>query len=142
MERMEINKICLDTDVIVNYLRGKEPVKSELLELFRSGKTICMTSITIYELYMGANLSEKPEKEKEKLDNLRMYIREIEFNSLAAEMAGEIDAHLKKTGTRIGVRDVLIASVCIVNRIPLYTKNTSHFSRITGLELHEISDIK
>ena len=71
------------------------------------------------------------------MDDLRAYLQEIEFNSFAAEIAGEIDAHLQKTGTRIGVRDVLIASICIANKIPLFTKNTSHFSRIHGLELYE-----
>ena len=70
---MEIdkNKVCVDSDVIIDYLRGNEPVKSELLALFNSGKTICATSITIYELYMGANLSGNPKKEKERIDNLR-----------------------------------------------------------------------
>jgi len=57
---MEIdkNRICVDSDVLIDYLRGNEPVKSELRRLFSSGKTICVTTITIYELYMGANLSE------------------------------------------------------------------------------------
>ena len=134
---MEMNIICLDSDVVVDYLRGNEPVKSELIELINSGKIISITSITIYELYMGANLSENPGKETEKIDNLRMYLREIEFNSIAAEIAGEIDAHLKKSGMQVDLRDVLIASVCIANKIPLFTKNTPHFTRIRGLKLYE-----
>ncbi|ODS40762.1 hypothetical protein BEH94_01220 [Candidatus Altiarchaeales archaeon WOR_SM1_SCG] len=137
MERMEMNIICLDSDVVVDYLRGREPVKSELRELINSGKIITITSITIYELYLGANLSKNPGKETEKLDNLRVYLQEIEFNSIAAEIAGETDAHLKKSGMQVDLRDVLIASVCIANKIPLFTKNASHFSRIRGLELYE-----
>jgi len=136
---MEIdkNKVCVDSDVIIDYLRGDEHVKSELMELFNSGKTVCVTAITIYELYMGVNLSENQEKEKEKIYTLRRYIQEIEFNSLAAEIAGGIDAHLQKIGKKVDAIDVLIASVCIANKIPLFTKNTSHFSRIQGLELYK-----
>jgi len=35
----------------------------------------------------------------------------------------------------IGVKDVLIASICLENDLPILTTNEQHFSRVQGLKV-------
>lgn len=42
---------------------------------------------------------------------------------------------LSKAGETSGVKDFLIAGLCISRSVPLITRNTSHFSRIKGLKV-------
>nr|MDO8081339.1 type II toxin-antitoxin system VapC family toxin [Candidatus Freyarchaeota archaeon] len=56
---MEVVKaICVDTDVVVDYLRGREPGKSAFIEWTKKAD-ISITSVTAFELLLGANLSLK-----------------------------------------------------------------------------------
>jgi predicted nucleic acid-binding protein len=56
-----LEAICADTDIIIDYLRGREPGKSAFLTWRRKAE-ILVTSITSFELLLGANLSRKREK--------------------------------------------------------------------------------
>lgn len=41
----------------------------------------------------------------------------------------------------VATHDILIAGICIANDLPLYTKNTGHFSEIKDLRLLSASEI-
>ena len=54
-------------------------------------------------------------------------------------LAARILKELQRTGREIEFRDIMIASICITNNIPLLTKNLKHFNRLKehGLKLYE-----
>ena len=59
MEEVEaLKSVCVDTDVIIDYLRGRESGKSSF-ENWRKKARVCITSITVFELLLRANLSSK-----------------------------------------------------------------------------------
>jgi tRNA(fMet)-specific endonuclease VapC len=48
-------------------------------------------------------------------------------------LAGKIQGELLSIGQDIGISDTLIASVAVTNCLPLVTRNTEHFQRVTNL---------
>jgi len=53
--------LCVDTDIILDYLRGREPEKTAFAN-WRKRAEILITGITTFELLLGANLSSKREE--------------------------------------------------------------------------------
>ena len=59
------------------------------------------------------------------------------INQAALDKAAEIYADLRAAGQLIEDADILIAAIALVNNLTLVTNNTSHFSRIAGLQLED-----
>jgi tRNA(fMet)-specific endonuclease VapC len=56
----------------------------------------------------------------------------LPFDDRAAEVYGEIRAHLAGLGTPIGPNDLLIAAIALANSLTLVTHNTAEFSPCQG----------
>ena len=52
------SKICLDTDVVVNFLRGNKQ-EAEFIRSKEESADLAITYITLFELYYGAYKSSK-----------------------------------------------------------------------------------
>jgi len=61
-------------------------------------------------------------------------------NNNSILVASKIWADLKKRGKLIDERDLEIGALCIINQLPLWTKNIKHFNRLKkyGLRLVDI----
>jgi predicted nucleic acid-binding protein len=53
----------------------------------------------------------------------------------SAENFGLLKASLEKSGTRLDVFDLAIASCALAHNLTLVTNNLKHFSRIEGLKI-------
>ena len=126
-----IDKIIIDTDICVDYLRGR----SRVLEKLIFSLTISITSISVFELRKGALLSSKKEKRLQEVESLISEFEVLEFGSNEAKIAADIDVELQSSGFMIDIRDLLIASVCLSNNLPLLTGNPAHFKKVKGLKL-------
>lgn len=51
------------------------------------------------------------------------------------EIAGKITARLERDGNMIDIRDLLIASIALVNGFGVLTNNIEHFNKIKHLRL-------
>lgn len=87
---MDDSRLCLDTDVLIAYLKGREP---------------------------GASAVEKVVK------------------GYDARRAANLHADLVGRNQDIGVKDVLIAAICLEHAVPILTANERHFSRVRGLKV-------
>ncbi len=122
----------MDTDFLVAVLRGDRSAIPTIEELDRE-KIRFTTAINAFELYAGAYYT--GEKAVEEARNLLSKFHIINFDTTCAEKAGEIFATLKKRGTPLDVRDVMIAAVASTYDLTLITRNVKHFSRIEGLKV-------
>lgn len=122
--------IIADTDVVVDFFSGAEPVSTTISELIR-GDNLALTSVTLFELYAGM-VSKKRLKQ---IEDLISVIPVFPLDKKEAETAATIYNELKQTGNLIGNQDILIAGICITHDLPLITRNTAHFSRISRLKL-------
>jgi tRNA(fMet)-specific endonuclease VapC len=120
--------IVADTDVLIDFLRGHEPGRSRVEGWLRDG-FLRTTAITAFELRLGADFV-RPTGMAALLAR-----RTLPLDLLSALRAGEAQATLRAAGTTIGVRDALIAGICLRFDLPLATRNVRHFARVDGLRL-------
>ncbi|ALM76006.1 type II toxin-antitoxin system VapC family toxin [Thermococcus barophilus] len=131
-----MENLILDTDVVIDFLRGKRETIEKLKELRKTYQFI-ITTITAFELYLGAYKSQKREKRLLEVKAFLNTLLILELDEVSAEIAGKIAAELSKDGEPIDVRDLLIGSIAISHSIPLLTNNVKHFERLKkfGLKL-------
>ncbi len=125
----------LDSDFLIAILRGREEDK-EITEKLET-ETIVITSINVFEIYFGIFKSKQVEENTKLVSSLVSVYDVIPFNTDAAKIAGRLYADLQKQGEDIGIRDVMIAAICLINNAVLITRNVQHYSRIKGLKVEE-----
>ncbi len=127
----ELVKYCLDTDVVIEFLKNRDSPAAKLVLMLKD--EIAITSITLYELYYGP-LRVGLAKEIQDIDSLRRQIVVLPFGEDPAERAARIDACLHKIGQPVGLRDVFIASIALTHNLTIVTRNLQDFQRIKGVE--------
>lgn len=133
MEKVE-DKICLDTDFLVNFLRNsKEEV--EFIKQNELNRDLATTYINLFELYYGAYKSSEKQKNLQAISALINRINILNFSDESVNKAGEILAKLEKGGKIIEFRDLFIGTIALVNNYSIKTNNTKHFGRIEGLKI-------
>jgi tRNA(fMet)-specific endonuclease VapC len=121
----------LDSDVLINYLRGAGP-GSELVRGLGATLSFRITAITAFELALGHGYARNPGP----VDALLaapclMLTRE------AGLRAGALLRELRSVGSGIDVRDAMQAGICLEAGAPLVTRNMRHFARVPGLQVTE-----
>ncbi len=125
----------LDTDFIIAVLRGNETAKKQFLDYVAAKESLCMSTITVFELLRGVQRGNNPQKDREAYADATSIIYPIDITYIEADLAAKIDAHLGKMGTPIGLPDMLIAATCISTDQTLITRNAKHFEKIPGLKV-------
>ena len=123
--------ICLDTNILVDILR--EDFSSSDIESRIEGEEICITSISLFELWHGVFLS-KRRSDLRVIEALEKSIEVLSLDSKAARISAEIYKESKKKGLEIPPLDTLIAGTAKRHGVKLLTKD-KHFKRIEGLEV-------
>jgi tRNA(fMet)-specific endonuclease VapC len=140
LEKLEDSKeICVDTDILIDFLKGKNP-GSLSYERWRSTASIGVTSITAFELLMGARgtKSSSPKRYEEAKSFIEAQKHVFPFDQESADKASEIGAELILKGRGIEIRDLFNASICIVRGLPLLTRNKDHYQRVSSLKLLDV----
>lgn len=122
--------MVIDTSVFIEHLRAKDKSATTLYMLINSNH-LFISSVSLYELYMGATTREK---EKD-IQLITEDVSILPFTDYTAIKSAQIYHQLKLTNQLIEFRDIFIAATCIVNNLPLTTLNKKHFERIVGLEI-------
>ena len=116
----------LDTDVLIDYLRGAGPGR-DLLRRLTPALSFRTTAVSAFELALGASY----ERDRDAIDAI--FTRCLALERPAAALAGLIQRRLRAAGAPIDVRDALQAGICLASGTPLVTRNVSHFARVEGL---------
>lgn len=119
--------IVVDTSVLVEALRRREPWQSRVRALLEAG-TLATTAVNVAELWAGAHSPVQVERVSLILDGVQV----LPLDAEAAQVAGAVRRGLRNG--RIGADDELIAGICIAHGAPLLTLD-QHFSRVAGLTL-------
>lgn len=122
--------ILADTDVLIDYLAGVQPV-SGLVRSYIEDDLLQTSSVTCFELLSGA----KSGKRGDAVRSLLAEITVLPLDRQAAQRAAEVRRKLDRTGQSIGMADSLIAGVALLHGIRLFTRNRKHFERVPNLSL-------
>jgi predicted nucleic acid-binding protein len=128
--------VLLDTCFCIDIIRegkaqsvGQATVKLESLK----DTQIFISLFTLCELRSGAELSAKPKKELERIENMLEFISVLYPDQSFPVFYGEAEAYLRKQGTPIPVKDLLIGITAKAAGMTLISKDIRHFKLIPGL---------
>jgi predicted nucleic acid-binding protein len=94
---------CLDTDMLIAILRGKEEAHSKVTKIDEGGKG-ATTAINVFEIFFGAYVSERSTEYAKEASKLLYRPEVIPLDSVSSRRAGEISAKLAAKGETIDYR--------------------------------------
>ncbi|HEY4789425.1 MAG TPA: type II toxin-antitoxin system VapC family toxin [Bacteroidales bacterium] len=127
---MESSRMVIDTSIFIDYLRARDKKNTDLYKI-PNNKRIYISSVTLYELLVGATNEQK----REDVRLLTEDIIVLPFDEEVCIRASDIYHDLRKTNKMIEFRDIFIAATCLVHNLSIMTTNKIHFQRIKGLKI-------
>lgn len=124
----------LDTDIVIYWLTNRFPQVQTRIDAVDPGD-ICLSAITVAELYFGAENSGNPRQNRDLVDELVAWVTVIDFDAAAGVEFGRIKANLRRAGQPLADSDLFIAATAISHNLTLVTNNLRHFERIALLHL-------
>lgn len=129
--------VCLDTDIIIDFLRKDKIVLGKIIELKKLNNRISTTTINAFELFKGLpDLSEQS-----KYDSAEIFLNNVhifKFTLSSSKIAANIFNDLMAKGQVIELPDIMIASIALENNESILTRNIRHFERIPGLRIEKM----
>ena len=126
--------LIVDTDILIDLLREKDYAVS-LVKKFEDEVELATSAINAFELYRGAYKSQNQEKNLASVKGLLNSLCMLNTDEDSMEIAGKITARLERDGNVIDIRDLLIASIALVNGFGVLTNNVKHFNRVPHLRV-------
>ncbi|HET7294540.1 MAG TPA: type II toxin-antitoxin system VapC family toxin [Vicinamibacteria bacterium] len=122
--------IVADSDVLIDFLAGREPAASRVAVELES-RTFGTTVVTRFELLAGARDQTTDGLLRRLLDPLTT----LPLDRAGADRAAAVRRTLDRRGQTIGMADSLIAGIVLEHDGILLTRNRKHFERVEGLKL-------
>ena len=136
VELESITRVCLDTDVLIDYLRKPSNEIKRVMEcVFEKKLNACITSINAFEIWFGAYLAPEKAQLAECTEEFLGQLEVVDFDYESSVEAGRVSADLRKNGEPIEIRDLFVGCICKVNGMSLITRNLKHYKRIDGLKI-------
>lgn len=109
-------ELLVDTDVLIDHLRGQRRLRSD-------GRRWGISVLTRCELFAGRD-------QPEPLTRFLSPLIELPIDTTIAELAG-----ITRRDLGIAIPDALIAATALTHRIPLMTRNRRHFDDVADLHV-------
>lgn len=129
-------KFLLDTNTCIIYLRGKNLILKQKLELIEI-QDITVCSIVKAELFYGAIKSARPTQNLAVQQQFLDQFVSLPFDDSSTIIFGTIRSRLEILGTPIGPYDLQIAAIALSQNLTLITHNTREFKRIDNLKIED-----
>lgn len=123
--------ILVDTDILIDILRGKETT-AELLNQLRTSHSLGTSIIVVMELIAGCRNKSEMACAEELFSRFEVILITESMSQRAADMLTKY-----RLGHGLQIPDALIAATALERSIPLLTRNRKHFSCIAELKLIE-----
>lgn len=124
----------LDTNICIYLIKNNYPSVRRCFEQHPIDE-VFLSTVTIYELFYGAEKSQQKERNRENLQRFCEQFTVIHFDWQAALKTAEIRCQLEQRGQVIGSYDLQIAGIALVNNMILVSNNLKEFSRVQNLRL-------
>ncbi len=131
--------MCLDSNVLIDIINGRELVRARFGEARLSGRPLTISSLAAHEVLFGANISPRPVVQTKSALELLSTLTLADFTWDDAVRAAELRSELRRGGQPIGGFDMLIAGQALQRRWTVVTANTREFSRVAELEIEDWS---
>lgn len=126
-------KICLDTNIVIDILRGNRETKEKINKLNR--ERFYTNPIIISELFKGAYGTNNPQEHITEVEDILLSLEVLPFNQEVCKIYGKIYQDLKKIGKPTNEFDLMIGCISLANNATLITRNPKDFANIKGLKI-------
>lgn len=128
-----MSKCLIDTNVFVDLLRNNLD-----LETFNFSGDLAISTISLSELYYGAERTNNPKQSFNLIDNLieDLNLKILPFDEESSKIFAKLKTDLEKKGQKLEDFDLLIAATAISQKLILLTNNVKHFKRIKDLKMN------
>lgn len=125
---LSTSRFVIDTNIIIDYLRGREQAISFFKSLDPS-TDLLISTITVTELYAGV----KNQKEEQLLN---AFLQDFKVNAIDQTIAQKGGLIKNKYGPThgVGIADAVIAATAIDENAKLITLNLKHFPMVERKE--------
>ena len=129
-------RYLIDTDVMIDVVEGRANAVDFLDDDLFEG-TLAISAVTYAELYTGVSRSDYPSRAQARIEHFLMNCGSdvVPLSGEAARLAGLINGSLVKTGSTIGLLDVMNAAIAIIHDYTLVTRNVRHYGRVPNLHV-------
>ena len=114
-------KIILDSDVIIEWLRGHEPFVTTIARLLEQHAELFWTPISVAEVYSGIRKHEEAQAA-----NLFVLLESVAISAGTGRKAGEY-LKLYSKSHAVEIADALIAACAFAEKASLWTLNRKHY---------------
>lgn len=126
----------LDTDVVIDFMKKKEPSFSLVKKLL--GNDAYISVINFIEIFYGIKKTKNIVK---RTNEFQSFLHQINSNIISidtnvAKKFIDLKIDLENNKMPLSDFDLLIASICIQHHLTLITRNQKHFSRIKNLKIY------
>ena len=130
-------KYLIDTDWIIDHMKGEKRVVSRLEALASEGMAISVISLA--EIYEGVYHSRDPAKSQQLLDDfLAPELEVLNVDRAIGKVFGRERGKLRRLKKTISDFDLLIASTSIHYDLTLLTNNRRHYEMVEGLNVRSV----
>lgn len=126
---------CLDTNIIIDFFKKDLLIKSNIEDSIKKQTSLCITIITLAELFKLAYNSQKQEESLTLIYDFIGRVDLIDFNIDACRLFGQKHAELAKLGKQTQQPDLMVASIVLAHNATLVTRNPKDFINIQDLKL-------
>lgn len=123
----DIKGYCIDSDILIDYLRGFNNARVFLLEAAKI-TDLYISVVSVVEVYAGKDT--KNEGARKQIAEFLANFRIIELNYALAQYAGGLRRDYAKP-----FADSIIAATALTFQLTLVTKNTKHYLGIPDLHI-------
>lgn len=116
-----MTKVLVDTDVLIEPLRGNQLIIGKFKEVFTKGLTVFYSPVSKAEIYAGIRRGEE-----EVTANLFRIMEPVVIDDNVGEKAGEYMKRYRASNN-VQLGDALQAACAFVFGIPLWTRNKKHY---------------
>jgi tRNA(fMet)-specific endonuclease VapC len=128
----------LDTNICIYVIKNYPP---KLRERFnRLAEQLCMSSITLAELFYGAEKSVRRLENLQAVEQFSARLEILAFSPKAAAHFGQIRAEVDRLGKPVGPLDMLIGAHARAEGLIIVTNDAREFRRLPGVRVENWVD--
>lgn len=131
-----MEKVCLDTDIIIEYLLNKQETVQRITVLEKKAD-IAVTPLVLFELFSIAEASEKPEENKKIISALAKRMTVLEWSPDVCAEAARLFAEAQKAKKKGELRDLFVGILTMQRGYTLLTMNPGVYQEIPGMKLYK-----
>jgi predicted nucleic acid-binding protein len=116
-----MSDILLDSDIIIAWLRGMDPIAGEIVRLCETRNRLLWTPVSVAEIFTGVRSAEHSQ-----VSRLFLILEIVPIDAAIGRKAGEyLQKYARSHGVELG--DALIAASAHCSESPLWTLNKKHY---------------